>query len=75
MWLNRIPWIVVVVACLTIGLAPFRPPHVWEKLQMLAHGDLRRPIDIFDFAMHGAPWLLLLLKLAALLRGAGGKAG
>jgi len=63
-WLDRIPvWILVAVA-LTLGLAPFVPePHVWEKLKMLAAGSLSRPIDIFDLLYHGAPWLLLALKL------------
>ncbi len=66
--LGRIPWSFVVVACLTLGLAPFRPPHVWEKLQMLSAGTLRRPIDIFDLVMHGSPWLLGIAKgIAALL--------
>lgn len=66
-WLDRIPlWILVAVA-LTLGLAPFVPePHVWEKLRMLAAGTLRRPIDIFDLLYHGAPWLLLALKLVRL---------
>jgi hypothetical protein len=66
-WLDRIPlWILVVVA-LTLGLAPFVPePHVWEKLGMLADGTLRRPIDIFDLLYHGAPWVLLALKLVRL---------
>ncbi|MBS0125321.1 RND transporter [Thetidibacter halocola] len=55
----------LVVLCATLGLAPFTPePHVWEKLKMLAAGDLIRPIDIFDLLMHGAPWLLLAAKLA-----------
>lgn len=53
----------VIFLCLTLGLAPFRPPHIWEKLLMLVHGELRRPLDIFDFFLHGAPWILLLLKL------------
>ncbi|PJA76755.1 MAG: RND transporter, partial [Nitrospirae bacterium CG_4_9_14_3_um_filter_53_35] len=46
----------------TIGLAPFAPPHVWEKLRMLAKGRLVRPLDWFDLFMHGAPWILLILK-------------
>ncbi len=64
-WLTRIPWWMVVVACLTLGLAPFRPPHVWEKLILLSHGQLIRPVDWFDLLMHGAPWLLLAAKLVA----------
>jgi hypothetical protein len=68
-WLDRIPlWILVAVA-LTLGLAPFVPePHLWEKLKMLAAGTLSRPIDIFDLLYHGAPWLLLVLKLVRMAR-------
>lgn len=63
--LARIPLSLLIVACLTLGLAPFVPePHVWEKLKMLASGTLSAPIDIFDLALHGLPWLLLILKLA-----------
>jgi hypothetical protein len=52
------------VAALTLGLAPFVPePHLWEKLKMLAAGELQRPIDIFDLMFHGAPWVLLAIKL------------
>jgi hypothetical protein len=61
-WLDSIPWIVVGLLCLTIGLAPFNPPHLVEKLQMLVQGRLVRPIDWFDFLLHAAPWLLLVLK-------------
>jgi hypothetical protein len=64
-WLDRIPLSLLLIAALTLGLAPFVPePHVWEKLKMLAAGNLTRPIDIFDLLLHGAPWLLLGLKLA-----------
>ena len=62
--LSKIPLFLIVIACLTLGLAPFFPvPHVWEKLTMLAHGALSRPIDIFDLLLHGAPWLVLILRL------------
>jgi len=61
-WLDQIPWILVVVLCLTLGLAPFTPPHIWEKLQMLVRGRLVRPLDWFDLALHGIPWALLILK-------------
>jgi hypothetical protein len=67
---NRIPLFVLVVLCLTLGLAPFVPePHVWEKLKMLAAGDLTRLIDIFDLCLHGLPWLLLIVKLVLPLTG------
>jgi hypothetical protein len=64
-WLDRVPLGILVVAALTLGLAPFLPePHVWEKLKLLAGGELRRPIDVFDLLLHAAPWVLLALKLA-----------
>lgn len=70
--LDSIPLSIAVIAALTLGLAPFFPePHIWEKLKMLAAGTLTRPIDIFDLALHAAPWILLIAKLArmALARG------
>lgn len=64
-FLDQIPLSVILIAALTLGLAPFFPePHVWEKLKMLATGTLVRPVDIFDLVMHGAPFALLLAKLA-----------
>ncbi|MGD8484656.1 MAG: RND transporter [Thioalkalispiraceae bacterium] len=63
-WLDNISTLTLVIISLTLGLAPFVPePHVWEKLKMLAGGELTRPIDIFDLFLHGTPWLLLILKL------------
>ncbi len=65
--LNAIPFTIVIIMCLTIGLAPFVPePHVVEKLRMLFSGSLQRPVDIGDFLMHGSPWILLVLKLVSL---------
>jgi hypothetical protein len=62
--LNRIPISLLIVLCLTLGLAPFTPePHLWEKLKMLAVGELAQPIDVFDLLLHGTPWLLLMIKL------------
>ena len=60
--IHTIPWSVVIIMCLTLGLAPFRPPHLFEKLTMLVHGKLVRPLDILDLLLHGAPWMLLVLK-------------
>lgn len=61
-FLAGIPWPVAIVLALTLGLAPFRPPHLVEKLQMLAQGTLRRPVDWFDLLLHGLPWILVLAK-------------
>lgn len=62
-WLSALPWAVVLIACASLGLAPFAPaPHVIEKLSMLLRGQLVQPIDWFDLVMHGAPWTLLVGK-------------
>lgn len=64
-FIERMPWDMLILACLTIGLAPFSPPHVYEKVVMLLRGDLVRPIDWFDLVLHGTPWVLAIVKLAA----------
>jgi len=62
-WLDKIPFTILIVLSLTMGLAPFTPePHLWEKLKMLAEGNLSRPIDIFDLILHGSAPVLLALK-------------
>lgn len=62
--LSKTPLSLLVIASLTLGLAPFFPvPHVWEKLNLLATGGLTQPIDIFDLLLHGIPWVLLILRL------------
>lgn len=68
--LDQIPMNLVILACLTLGLAPFLPePHLWEKLKMLVAGDLVKPVDIFDMLMHAAPFVVLALKLLRMTRG------
>ena len=63
-FLDKLPLALLVLASLTLGLAPFAPePHLWEKLKLLAAGGLVRPTDIFDLVLHAAPWVLLLGKL------------
>ncbi|MBI3778233.1 MAG: RND transporter [Gammaproteobacteria bacterium] len=67
-WLDRIPLTALVIAALALGLAPFTPePHLWQKLKMLAHGTLSRPIDIFDLIMHASLPLLLIVRLVRML--------
>jgi hypothetical protein len=50
------------VASLTLGLAPFAPePHVVGKLRWVLGGAAgMAPMDWFDLAMHGAPWIWLV---------------
>ncbi len=60
----RIPMVYLLPVAIVMALAPFRPePHLFEKLRMLFGGQLSKPIDIFDLFMHGAPLLLVALKL------------
>jgi len=54
----------LVIAALLLGLAPFWPePHLVEKARMLMHGELVRPIDIFDIFWHSWPMLWIVLRL------------
>jgi hypothetical protein len=62
---DRLPLPLLIVVCLTLGLAPFMPePHLWEKLKMLTSAELTKPVDIFDLLLHGTPWVMLVIKLA-----------
>ncbi len=63
-WLDKIPLATLLIVAILLGLAPFTPePHLWQKLKMLAAGELVKPIDIFDLFLHGTPAVLLVLKL------------
>ena len=61
-WIEQLPWAIVILLCLTLGLAPFNPPHIVEKLGMLFRGELVRPLDWLDLVFHAIPWVLLVLK-------------
>jgi hypothetical protein len=68
-WLDRLPWIWLLLLAAWMAVAPITPePHLVEKLRLLAHGALVRPLDIFDLAMHATPLLLVALKLWRQLR-------
>ena len=55
------------LASMTLGLAPFYPhAHIWKQLTNLARGTLSAPIDVFDLALHGAPWVALVVTLTHL---------
>jgi hypothetical protein len=68
-FLASLSWELLIVVCLTLGLAPFAPPHIAEKLGMLFKGKLVRPLDWFDLFLHGTPWVLLILKGIYTLKG------
>ncbi|MEL7123725.1 MAG: hypothetical protein AAFO07_30055 [Bacteroidota bacterium] len=58
-------WRFIIIACLTLGLAPFYPePHIWGKIKWIRGGaNGMGLIDWFDFVWHGWPWALLIRKL------------
>jgi len=63
-WLDRLPWIWLLLLAGWMAIAPITPePHLIEKLRLLVHGALVRPLDILDLAMHAAPLLLVALKM------------
>lgn len=55
-------WKFILLACLSLGLAPFYPePHILGKLRWVAGGAVgMQAMDWFDLIWHGLPWLLLL---------------
>lgn len=59
-------WRIIILLCLTLGLAPFYPePHLWGKLKWIAGGAIgMTPKDWFDVLLHGLPFLLLIRLIA-----------
>lgn len=75
-FVESIPTWLLVMACLTLGLAPYVPqPHVVEKLGLLMGGRLQQPMDVFDILLHLTPWVLLLLRLGLLAKTRWGQDG
>jgi hypothetical protein len=64
----RKKWKLFLIASLTLGLAPFNPPHIWGKLQWILGGNAfsgenaMQSQDYFDVLLHGSPWLLLIIS-------------
>ena len=62
-------WKLFLIASLTLGLAPFNPPHIWGKIQWILGGnafsgpDAMQGQDWFDVLLHGTPWVLLLISI------------
>ena len=62
-WLDRLPWIWLLLLAAWMAIAPITPePHLVEKLRMMVRGELVRPLDILDLAMHAAPLCLVAIK-------------
>lgn len=57
--------IFALIGSLTLGLAPFTPePHIWGKLKWIAGGaEGMQLMDWWDFVLHGAPWVWLIIVL------------
>ena len=61
-------WKLFLIASLTLGLAPFNPPHILGKLQWILGGNAfdsklgLNTQDWFDVFLHGTPWLLLIIS-------------
>ena len=55
-------WRLVILLCLTLGLAPFFPePHFFGKVKWILGGaEGMKPMDWFDTVLHGFPYVLLI---------------
>ena len=55
-------WKLVILLCLSLGLAPFFPePHIVGKLKWIFGGAIgMKLMDWFDVMLHGFPFVLLL---------------
>jgi len=63
-YIDRIPLLPLAIAATVVALAPFAPePHLLEKSRMLIHGELIKPVDIFDLFWHSFLLLLLVIRL------------
>ncbi len=58
-------WRIIILLCLTLGLAPFFPePHIWGKLKWILGGtEGMQAEDWFDVLLHGFPFILLFRLL------------
>jgi len=71
-FLRKVPTVPMAVVAVMLALIPFDPePHLLEKLRMLSHGELTKPLDIFDLFMHGTPLVLVFIKLFVLKKKSG----
>ena len=55
-------WKLVLLLCLTLGLAPFFPePHIFGKVKWILGGAKGMELmDWFDTVLHGFPYVLLI---------------
>jgi len=70
-WLHCPSMPMLIGAAILLGIMPITPePHLVEKVRMLMHGELVRPVDMFDLFWHS--WPILWIALRLLTRGAAG---
>lgn len=63
--IKLLDWKLWFMASVTLGLAPFTPPHIWGKLKWVAGGAVGMELkDWFDLFLHGTPWVMLIVSLA-----------
>lgn len=66
-------WPLFLLASLTLGLAPFNPPHLTGKIRWMLGGkafsgeNSMKFMDYFDVLLHGTPWILLIFSLIIVL--------
>ena len=55
-------WKLIILLCLTLGLAPYFPePHIIGKIRWIAGGAKGMQLmDWFDTTLHGFPFFLLI---------------
>ena len=58
-------WKLVILLCLTLGLAPFFPePHIIGKVNWILGGAVgMKLMDWFDVLLHGFPFILFMRLL------------
>jgi hypothetical protein len=62
-------WSLFLIASVTLGLAPFNPPHIVGKIQWILGGNAfsgehaMQGQDWFDVLLHGTPWVLLIISV------------
>ncbi len=64
-FLEKIPYPLLVIVAILMAVMPLGQSHLLEKTRMLFAGTLRRPLDWFDFFLHGSPLALLVVKAVA----------
>ena len=62
---KRFPFILPLLASLSLGLAPFfETPHIIGKIRWLkGGGNGMQVLDYFDLLVHSTPWIWFIISL------------